>query len=482
MGVLTRLGFFQGALPEAARWGVVAIAVGGAGLLLSFLFVLRYLRDLASLRQAATEPSQYRPPSGGVLATCLGTFFEDPLRYAPLSPDAVSDYVADRLDGHQHSTQAVIRYLAYAPLLIGLLGTTLSLRQLLGTGGRTLQDIQPLLGGVFAGTLAGILGSLMAAVGGLAVDRTAGTLGKKTQDFVHRYIIPNLPERRVAIRIEETVMELIAERTQAVVESVRAALVPLAEEMSGIALRCADAAEAATLAFGQAARAVKDAGNLEAAARSLKSSANMIDSASELLSDATRQTAETVVRIGEVKGSVTALLEKAQTATESLGASSERVGVALSSSIDGLKSVVAGAQSASDGLSSAVAVLSGGLVTRLQTDSAEIAALKTSVHQGLSALDKRLTDLADLQGSGLESAGAKSDAIVTELRKLAAVTRAPSASGFHQEVPRIPDGPVFSDTTDSKIAPSVDHSEVNWTRPGEPGRDRSFLDRLFGRR
>src|SRR6266511_2611727 len=157
---LDNIAFFQGALPEAAFWGRIALGVGVAGLLISVLFVLAHVRDRFSLRRGRSNPDEYRPPKWGPLDRCLGEFFRDPLHSAPLSPDAASEYVTARLDAEHDVTNSIVRYFSYAPLLLGLMGTTFALRTLLVTSRDTLQEIQPQLSGVFAGTLAGIAGSL----------------------------------------------------------------------------------------------------------------------------------------------------------------------------------------------------------------------------------------------------------------------------------------------------------------------------------
>jgi len=66
--------------------------------------------------------------------------------------------------------------------------------------------------GSIRGTLAGILGSLLAAVGGLVLDWTSLSTVNRAQDFIHRHILPTLPERRIAVRIEDAVLVLIAEK------------------------------------------------------------------------------------------------------------------------------------------------------------------------------------------------------------------------------------------------------------------------------
>ena len=203
---------FQGARPEAVFWGRIALGVGIAGLLASVLLTLAHWRDQFSLRRGSRNPEQYRAPRWGPLNGALGGFFADPLHNAPLSPDAASEYVTGRLDAQHEMIQSAIRYFSYAPLLLGLMGTTFALRALLITGGDTLQQIQPHLSGVFAGTLAGIAGSLLGAIGGLVLDKVALSTANRAQDFIHRFILPTLPERRIAIRIEDAVLALTPAR------------------------------------------------------------------------------------------------------------------------------------------------------------------------------------------------------------------------------------------------------------------------------
>ena len=297
-------------MPQAVFWGRLAVGVGVFGFALSLLLVALQLRDRASLRAGRMAPTTYRPPKWGPLSQCLDEFFADPLHAAPLSPDAASEYITGRLDSQQDMTQAVIRYFSYAPLLLGLMGTTLALRTLLVTGGNTLQEIQPQLSGVFAGTLAGIVGSLVAAVGGLFLDRVALSTSNRAQDFIYRYILPMLPERRIAIRIEEAVLTTIGERAQAVVEGFRIALQPVVTQLEEIAVRCGKAAEVATAGLSEAAHVLREAGNLEAASQNFKKGAHMIDSSAEQLSDATKQTAEIILRVGEVRGALRDVLDR----------------------------------------------------------------------------------------------------------------------------------------------------------------------------
>ena len=184
------------------------------------------------------------------------------------------------------------------------MGTIFALRSLLVTQGNTLQQIQSHLAGVFAGTLAGIVGSLFAYGGGVLLDSASLSAVNRAQDFIHRHILPMLPERRVAVHIEDAVLTLIGEKAQAVAQSFSKTMQPVAAPMGQVADRCGKAAETAVKSLTETARAVREAGNLETASHDFKKGAHMIDSAAEQLSDATKQTAEVILRVGEIRQSL----------------------------------------------------------------------------------------------------------------------------------------------------------------------------------
>lgn len=226
---LIRAGFFEGALPEAALWGRIALGVGTLGFFGSSFLVLLHLRDQLSLKRGEANPKNYRPPKWGPLSQSLREFFIDPIANAPLSPDAAAEYVVGRLEATRDAGSSAIRYFSYAPLLFGLMGTIFALRSLLVLQGNTLQQIQPHLAGVFAGTLAGIVGALFASAGGIILDSASLSAVNRAQDFIHRHILPTLPERRVAVRIEEAVLTLIGEKAQAVAQSFSRTMQPVAK-------------------------------------------------------------------------------------------------------------------------------------------------------------------------------------------------------------------------------------------------------------
>jgi hypothetical protein len=329
---------FNQALPEAAFWGRVALSVGSIGLFVSLILVALHLRDNASLSRGQEDPNNYRPPRFGRLSGSLGEFFADPTSNAPLSPDAAAEFVVGRLDAQREATQSVIRYFSYAPLLFGLMGTILSLRALLVDSGDTLQQIQPQLAGVFAGTLAGIAGSLISAVGGLILDTVSLSSLNCAQDFAHRYILPTLPERRIALRIEDAVLAVITERTKTVADNFNSSLQPVVSHLQQVAQQSGDAAVAATNAFSQAARAVKEAGDLELAARSFKSGAHMIDSSAKQLSDATKQTAEIILRLAEIRCAYTGLTDCIHQSATALNLASQQMSEVVTTHISTIRS------------------------------------------------------------------------------------------------------------------------------------------------
>lgn len=384
--------FFLGALPEAVFWGWVALWVGIAGLMVSILFALMHLRDQLSLKRGQRNPSGYRAPKWGPLSQSLGEFFADPVHNAPLSPDAAAEYVIGRLEVHRDVTQSVIRYFAYAPLLFGLMGTILALRALLVVSGETLQQIQPQLAGVFAGTLGGIVGSVVAAVGGLILDATAFSTINRAQDFIHRHILPTLPERRIAVRIEDAVLALIAERARAVAESFGSAMQPVAMRMGQVAERCAKAAEEATKAFSEAVRALHEAGDLGDASRNFKAGAHMIDSSAEQLSDATKQTAEVILRAGELRASYAELLDSIKGAAETLSAANTRIGGELASQLTEFRAHGGRMQASVELLQSVINALSADLAHRAAADSAHLEAIKGHV----GATDRTLAAVGDI--------------------------------------------------------------------------------------
>jgi hypothetical protein len=408
--ILSKIDFFAGAMPEAVLWGRIALAIGCAGFLISLALVIANLRDQVSLKRGHRNPTQYRPPRWGPLNQSLSEFFADPVHIVPLSPDAAAEYIIGRLEAVRDMTQSGIRYFSYAPLLCGLMGTIFALRALLVVQGNTLQQIQPHLSGVFAGTLAGIIGSLVAAVGGIILDSMSLSTVNRAQDFIHRHILPTLPERRIAVRIEEAVLALIAAKAEAVAEGFRTSMEPVAVRMEQIAERCAKSAEAATKALSEATRAVQEAGDLELASRNFKSGAHMIDSSAEQLSDATKQTAEVVLRVGEIRQSLSELLGSIRETSETLSGTSSKLAVELASRMMELHAQGKQLQITADILHPALQGLSAELVRRSAADSAHLEAMKGHVERTSHSF-ATMTDILKESSDELKTVPSRIDAI-----------------------------------------------------------------------
>src|ERR1035437_1737629 len=313
------------------------------------------------------------------------------------------------LEATRDMTQSVIRYFSYAPLLCGLMGTIFA-GALLVVQGNTLQQIQPYLAGVFAGTLAGILGSLLAAVGGLMLDWTSLSTVNRAQDFIHRHILPTLPERRIALRIEDAVMAIIAEKAQAVADSFSNSIQPVAAQMEEIAERCGKPAEAATKALPEAARAVREAGDLELASRNFKSGAHMIDSSAEQLSDATKQTAEVILRVGEIRHSLTELLGRIRETSENLSGTSTRLAVELASRMMELHAQGERLQATAGVLHPAIQGLSAELVRRAAADSAHLEVIRGHIETSSRSF-ATVTDILKTSSDELKTVPTRIEAI-----------------------------------------------------------------------
>lgn len=469
--VLLKGGFFKGALPEAAFWGRIALGVGVAGFVASVLLVLLHLRDQASLISGESTPREYRPPRWGPLNQSLREFFTDPVHNAPLSPDAAAEYVVGRLEATRDAALSAIRYFSYAPLLFGLMGTIFALRALLVLQGNTLQQIQPSLAGVFAGTLAGIIGSLLSSAGGVMLDWASLSAVNRAQDFVHRHILPTLPERRIAIRIEDAVLAVIGEKAQAVAQSFSNSMQPVATHMEDIADRCGKAADVAMKSLTEAARAVREAGNIEVAARDFKIGAHMIDSAAEQLSDATKETAEVVLRIGEIRQSLDEVLSRISEASQNLAETSSRVTVELASRMAELSSQGERLGATASTLYPAMSELSSELVRRAASDSAHLEVIRAHIE----GTNRSVTDVTNI----LKESASHLKGIPTRIEEMAGMiadgTRQGVATAMDQvanEIARKLDGVAATlERSAGAVSTALNESTVRDRQGGEASLD-----------
>jgi hypothetical protein len=260
--------------------GNVAFALGAAGFILMFALGLWYLLDAVQIpshrSQRGTGPFRLGPLHHAL----KGVVEPGGEVHTALSQDAFGDLLFDRLRSSMESRQALGRFLAYAPLLVGLAGTMLGLSGLLhlletnGTGGglgriplggESVKNLQ----GVFYGTLGGIAGSLLASTGNLAYGFFGEHWTRRAEAFLNDSVLPRIPTQRVSLKLDEAVLNLIETRVQAITRELSRSLEPLASALAATASEAAEAAKTSGVAFTTAARAVAAAGDLEAAAKAL---------------------------------------------------------------------------------------------------------------------------------------------------------------------------------------------------------------------
>jgi uncharacterized phage infection (PIP) family protein YhgE len=260
--------------------GNLALAIGVAGFVLMLVLGLWYLLDAVQI-PAQPSPRGARPFRWGPLHHALKGIVQPggEIRTA-LSADAVGELLFSRLQSSMEARQALGRFLAYAPLLVGLAGTMLGLSGLLHLletsgsasglgrvqlGGEGVKNLQ----GVFYGTLGGIVGSLLASTGSLTYGFFADHWTRRAEAYLNDAVLPRIPEQRVSLKLEDAVLALIETRIQAITRELSRSLEPLASGLAATAIEAAEAAKTSGAAFATAARAVSGAGDLEAAAKAL---------------------------------------------------------------------------------------------------------------------------------------------------------------------------------------------------------------------
>jgi len=102
----------------------------------------------------------------------------------------------------------------------------------------------------------------------------------------------------------------------------------------------------------------------------------MIDSSAEQLSDATKQTAEVILRVGEIRQSLTDLLNNICQTTETLTTTSNRIGSELASRIAELHEQGETLHISAVSLAPAVQSLSTQLNRRAESDPAHLEVIK----------------------------------------------------------------------------------------------------------
>lgn len=382
--------------PVVRAFGVVALACGPLGLMLGLWWSLRdwhtcELRVPAAFSEGAAEPAQF---SG--LASVLSSFGDVRQPRTMLSPDAAWEFVSARLQSHCESRRAVIRFLAYVPLLLGLCGTMLGLSQLLPKLGLQMEDATRVhLAGVFLGTLFGIIGSVLAGLGGLIFGSTSEWVMQRLESTIHDHLLPRIPEQRVGVKIEEGIAKLIGEKAESVAVAFRAALAPVAKRLEESATASANAAVNATAAFDQAVNVLQNAGRLDEAARVVAAKLKLLGTSSTALENAAARveaacTADDRARTSLVEA--TTLLERAAKAVDTaMGTTDKALGThaqALATSSGKLAEAVAELNPQVGGITKAFEGLAKDVSKRNELEESKLATLEKNVGGLASPVDQ----------------------------------------------------------------------------------------------
>jgi chromosome segregation ATPase len=286
MALLSLLGELSAHAPSHVRsLAILAGIISALGVVLAVWHTVRYILATREISKSAAFDPGLEALKGPLRVLNVFRSSENP--ETTLSPDAVWEFVTSRLHFDFESHRAQIRFLGYLPLLIGLAATMLGLAGLIDRLGLGMSsDVRNSLRGVFLGTLVGIGGSAIVGLAGLVLSSAGRRTIAAVEDYLHARLLPAMPERRIGVRVEEAVMSVIAERSQAVIDHFRDALQPVATELSTAATQSSLAATTATEAFDHAVAVLRDSGNLRTAAKTIADKLAAVERASTHLSKA----------------------------------------------------------------------------------------------------------------------------------------------------------------------------------------------------
>lgn len=321
--------------------GNVAVTLGAGGLVLMLVMGLWYLIDALQIPTQRSRRGARLFRWGPLYHALAGIAPPEGQVRTALSADAAGEFLFSHLRALTDSWQAIGRFLAYAPLLVGLAGTMLGLSGLLHVletsgaagnlghlqvGGEGIKNLQ----GVFYGTLGGIVGSLLASTGNLAYGLSADSWIRRAEVFLNESVLPRIPEQRVSLKIEEVVLGMIETRIQVITREMTRALEPLAAGLAANAVEAAEAAKTSSKAFETASRAVSAAGDLEAAAKALSRGIKDNKATTDDLGDA-------AVALREVARAQAGMEEAFAKAAGRLEESSSQIGTQLGRVSEGVK-------------------------------------------------------------------------------------------------------------------------------------------------
>jgi hypothetical protein len=265
--------------------------------------------------------------------SCRGSFARAFLPYVgagsgqlPLPPETIIRSVHDSLGRASQEIVDRVRLWSYAPLLLGLVGTAWSLRNLLSRQitPATLPTLTVDMSNALLGTILGVSGALIGVVLQRVFVRGVVRTRARAETYLFDVFGRTLPEVRIKVQFDEQILETLNTRTAAIVESYREALEPMATSLADSAEQSVAAAQTAQSAFAAVAEAVQHAKELTAASEHLVNASAFAAKTSKVLEAQVSRIAETAAVNTEsataVRQSITTLENAAKeltaTATE----------------------------------------------------------------------------------------------------------------------------------------------------------------------
>jgi hypothetical protein len=268
-------------------FAAAALALGAGVVLISVWRGLTLFMEASAARACV---------DGAAVSSYLerGTRFSDCLREivgsdaatSSVSADAVALLGTDALEGVAQSQTDRLRYVSYTPLLAGLCGTVIGLMSLLRSDPDTMQQH---LAGVLFGTLCGAGATLVASFAVSWLDGRVLVTKRAVTRLLFQKLLPAVPDKRIAVAIEETLLEIIDTRSRTLVEDISRLLTPLADSLGEHARQSTEAAVNASKAFDTAVHTVENAPVLaDIVSQLTKASGNAQKASTRLATDAER--------------------------------------------------------------------------------------------------------------------------------------------------------------------------------------------------
>jgi methyl-accepting chemotaxis protein len=276
---------FRDADPVVRVLGGLALAVGTLGPILTWI-TSGVRRDRRRLQQVLTSPD--------VIAAdeCTGPFSKAFHPYVgtgsgqlPMPPEAVITSIRAALDRGWRDLVEPLRVWSFLPLLLGLIGTAVSLRRLLQQqiNPTTMPRLTEDMSNALLGTILGVSGALVATVLQRIIARRATQVHGLAEQYLFGVFGRTLPETRVKLQYDDEILEVLKSRAQSIVDEYKLALEPLVKTLETSATAASKAASDAGSTFASVTDAVKDVDKLSAVIDQLTKAAALGAKAGEVL-------------------------------------------------------------------------------------------------------------------------------------------------------------------------------------------------------